>query len=37
MSIIIDVPTYEGTKISVLKYNKGNIEGTTNLQASLLP
>ena len=37
MEIIIKVPTYEGTKISILKYNKGNLQGVKNLKASVAP
>lgn len=37
MEIIIEVPTYDGTKISVLKYSNNKVEGETNLQASVLP
>lgn len=37
MEILIKVPTYEGSKISIVKYNDGNIEGETNLNASVLP
>ena len=37
MEIIIKVPTYEGIKISIVKYKNGNIEGETNLNASVLP
>ena len=37
MELVINTPTYEGTKISVIKYNKGKIEGETNLKASVLP
>lgn len=37
MEVIINVPTYEGTKISIIEYNNGNIEGETDLIASVLP
>lgn len=37
MEIIIDVPRYDGQEISILKYNKGNIEGDVNYKASVLP
>ena len=37
MEIIIEVPTYDGTKISILKYSNNKVEGETNLQASVLP
>lgn len=37
MEIIIDVPTYEGQEISILKYNKGNLKGEINYKASVLP
>lgn len=33
MEIIIDIPTHEGTKISVLKYNNGVLEGEKNIVA----
>lgn len=31
MEIIIELPSYEGFNVSVVKYNKGNIEGETNI------
>lgn len=37
MEMIIKLPTYEGTKLSILKYNNGNIEGTTKFMASVIP
>ena len=37
MEIIIKVPTYEGTKISVLKYKNGVLSGEKNIKASVLP
>lgn len=37
MEIIIEVPTYDGTKISILKYSNNKVEGETNLKASVLP
>lgn len=37
MEIVLKIPTYEGTRISILKYNNGNIEGKTNYKASVLP
>lgn len=37
MEIIINVPTYEGNQISILKYKKGNIDGEINLKASVQP
>ena len=37
MEIIIEVPTYEGIQISILKYSNNKVEGKTDLQASLLP
>ena len=37
MEIIIDVPVYEGTQISILKYSNNKVEGEANLQASVLP
>ena len=40
MEIIIEVPTYEqqgGANLSILKYNKGKLDGEKDIQASLLP
>lgn len=37
MEIIVEVPTYEGVKISILKYLNGMIKGETNLKASVCP
>lgn len=38
MEIIIDVPQYEGNnKISVIKYNKGNIDGKLDIKATVEP
>ena len=37
MEIIIKVPTYEGTKISILKYKDGVLNGEKSLKASVLP
>lgn len=38
MEIIIDVPQYEGNnKISVIKYNKGNIDGKLDVKATVEP
>ncbi len=37
MEIIVQVPTYEGVRISIYKYSSGNVEGETNLKASVLP
>lgn len=37
MEILIKVPTYEGTKISIVKYDDGKVEGEENLKASVLP
>jgi len=37
MEILINVPTYEGTKLSIIKYDNGKIDGEVNLKASLLP
>ena len=37
MEIIIKVPTYEGTKISILKYKDGGLNGEKSLKASVLP
>lgn len=35
MEIIIDVPVYEGDKISIVKYNNGKLEGQTDVKATL--
>ena len=35
MEMIIDIPTYEGTKISIIKYDEGKIEGQTDIKASV--
>ena len=37
MEIIIEVPTYDGIQISILKYSNNKVEGEINLQASVLP
>lgn len=37
MEVIIEVPTYEGTIVSVLKYKDGKLEGETNIKASVAP
>lgn len=37
MEIIIKIPTYEGTKLSILKYKNNKIDGETNFQASVMP
>ena len=37
MEIIIELPTYEGIDISILKYSNGSINGETNYKASVLP
>ena len=37
MEIIIELPTYEGIDISILKYSNGSIKGETNYKASVLP
>ena len=37
MEIIIKIPTYEGTKLSILKYTNNKIDGETNFQASVMP
>lgn len=37
MEIIINVPVYEGIRISILKYSNGIIEGETGLKASVMP
>lgn len=35
MEILICLPTYEGTEVSILKYSNGEILGTTNIEASV--
>ena len=37
MEIIVEIPVYEGEKISVLKYDNGKLMGETNVQASVNP
>ncbi len=37
MEIILNVPTYEGLRISIFKYSNGIIEGKTDLKASVMP
>lgn len=40
MEIIIDIPMYESqgnSKVSIVKYNKGNFEGEKNIKASIQP
>ena len=37
MEILIEIPTYEGTKISVLKYEKGVLSGEKDVKASVIP
>ena len=37
MEIIIKIPTYEGTKLSILKYENNKIDGEINFQASVIP
>ena len=37
MEIITKIPMYEGTSISVVKYNNGKIEGEANIEASIEP
>ena len=37
MEVIINIPTYEGTKLSIVKYKNGNIEGEKDYKASVLP
>lgn len=37
MEMIIKLPTYEGTKLSIVKYNNGKIEGKTKFMASVIP
>lgn len=36
MEIILKIPTYEGLRISILKYQNGKLEGETGVEASLL-
>ena len=35
MEILIKIPEYEGSKLSILKYNKGKIEGDINLEVNV--
>lgn len=35
MEVIIEIPTYEGTVVSVLKYKDDKLEGETNIKASV--
>ena len=35
MEILIKVPQYEGSQLSILKYNKGKIDGKTNLEVNV--
>ncbi len=35
MEIVIKIPTYEETKISIVKYSNGEIQGETGIQASV--
>ena len=35
MEILIKIPSYEGNKLSILKYNKGKIEGNVNLEVNV--
>lgn len=37
MEIIIKIPTYEGNKISIVKFDNEKIEGETNLKATVTP
>ena len=37
MEIVIDLPTYEVTKLISLKYSNDKLEGTTDLKPSLIP
>lgn len=37
MEIVINIPQYEGTSISIVKYNNGKIDGETGIKASVLP
>ena len=37
MEVLVDIPTYEGTIVSVLKYKDGKLEGETNINASVAP
>ena len=35
MEVLISVPWYDGYNLSIVKYNKGKIEGDINYQASV--
>ena len=35
MEILIKIPQYEGSQLSILKYNKGKIDGKTNLEVNV--
>ena len=35
MEVLISVPWYDGDNLSIVKYNKGKIEGDINYQASV--
>ncbi len=35
MEVITKVPVYEGTRISVIKYNNNKVQGETNIEANL--
>lgn len=37
MEIIVDVPTYEGEKLSIYKYQNGKVEGDINHKANITP
>jgi len=37
MEIIINVPVFEGTEISIFKYNQGKLEGEKDFKASVKP
>lgn len=35
MEILIKIPAYEGSKLSILKYNRGDIDGNVNLEVNV--
>ena len=37
MEILIKIPAYEGSKLSILKYNRGDINGNINLKVNVNP
>ena len=37
MEIILNIPIYEGNRISIIKYNNGNLVGETNIKTTLMP